>query len=166
MTSKLLSRLAVAAAAIALAVGLLGAAPSGAQTATTLPAEVATLTVTKAVVGTPPAGTTFTLHILCAPTDSARQGGLGSTATAYDEDIPFGAAGGSKDYIFTGPSRCTITETNAGGATSSTGPVTVAILGPTNYSATITNTFVAPATTTTAPAAAAAAVQAAPAFTG
>ena len=127
---------------------------------------MATLTVTKAVVGTPPAGTSFTLHILCGSIESAPSGALGSTATAYDEDIPFGAAGGSKDYVFTGPSSCTITETDAGGATSSTGPVTVAILAPTDYSATITNTFVAPVTTTTAPAAAAAAVQAAPAFTG
>ena len=169
MTRRIAPKLAVAAATIGLGLGLFGAVPSGAQT-TTIPVETATLTVTKAVVGTPPTGTTFTLHILCTIPDQTTivpVSGFGSAAvtTVYDEDIPFGAAGGSKDFVFLDPAQCTVTETNNGGATSSTGPVNVDILAPTLYSATITNTFVA-APTTTAPAAAAAAVQATPAFTG
>jgi hypothetical protein len=164
MTKTLVSRFAVATAALGLGLGLLGAAPSGAQT-TTVPNEVATLTVTKAVVGTAPAGTTFTLHILCNSTVQSLAGSLQGQAVDYDEDIPFGATGGSQDFVFGGPSSCTITETADGGADSSTGPVTVDITDPIQFNATITNTFNAVATTTTE-APAAAAVQATPAFTG
>jgi hypothetical protein len=159
MKQTMATKFAVPVAVLAL--GLLGAAPVGAQT-TTVP-EVATLTVTKTVVGTPPAGTTFTLHISCAG-DSEQVEGMSGQAVDYDQDIPFTAAGGSVDFVFTGPSACEITETDDGGATSSSGSVEVAILEPIDYAAEITNTFADPATT--APAAEAAAVEAAPAFTG
>ena len=74
--------------------------------------------------------------------------------------------------MFTGLSQCTVTETDNGGADSSTGPVNVDIVRPITYDATIVNTFAATPTTptsatpTTAAPAAAAAVTATPAFTG
>jgi hypothetical protein len=156
-----------------LGIGVLGAVPAGAQT--TVPTQLDTLTVTKTVVGRPPAGTTFVLHINCigqaVQMQPGKQQGLhgqGGAIPVFDEDITFGASGGSKDYVFNNPAQCVVTETNDGGADSSTGPVTVDIAEPTHYSAVITNTFDPAATTTTAPApaAAAAAVQATPAFTG
>ena len=50
-------------------IGVLGASPIGAQTATTEPAEeVAVLTVTKTVDGTAPTDAEFTLHITCTAT--------------------------------------------------------------------------------------------------
>ena len=58
-----------------------------------------------------------------------------------------------------------LTETDDGGADSSSGPVEVAIEDPIAYEAEIVNTFVAAETTTTA-AAAAEAVEAVAAFTG
>ena len=152
-----------AAPATVLALGLLGAAPVAAQT-TTIP-ELATLTVTKTVVGTPPPGTTFMLHLTCVGIE--RPSAVDSNipqAVAYDEDIEFGPAGGSKDFEFTGGSSCDVTETDDGGATSNSGPVNVVIDSPTEFNAEITNTFVA--ATTAAPPAAVAAVAAAPTFTG
>jgi len=165
MNLSLTTKLSVALAAVGL--GLLGAVPAGAQTTSTVP-ETATLTVTKTVVGDPPAGTTFTLHITCTDANEGA-GSLGGdnilpVGTVYDEDIPFGISGGSKDFVFLGPSQCDVTETDDGGALSNSGPVSVDILDPILYQAEITNTFAA--VTTTAPPAAAAAVQATPAFTG
>ena len=66
--------------------------------------------------------------------------------------------------MFSGPSDCTVTETDDGGANANSGPVDVAILAPISYDAEIINTF--DPTPTTAPAAEAAAVAATPAFTG
>ena len=61
-TTKLVTKISVVAAAVGMSV--LAAAPAGAVSVdTTMPSKVATLTVTKMVVGTPPAGTTFVLHI-------------------------------------------------------------------------------------------------------
>jgi len=121
MKLSVLTKISIGAAIVG--IGVLSAMPAGAQTETTLPAETATLTVTKAVVGTPPPGTTFTLHILCTgPSDTPGtviQGASGlATAkdvTVYDEDIPFGADGGSVDFTFFNVARCAITETNDGG---------------------------------------------------
>jgi hypothetical protein len=159
MKNSLALKLAVPVAVAVL--GLLSAAPIGAQT-TVPPQEVATLTVTKTVVGTAPADAEFTLHLSCSGTDDEE---VTSQVTDYEEDITFGATGGSQDFEFTGPSLCEITETDDGGADSSSGPVEVAIEDPISYEAEIVNTFVAAETTTTA-AAAAEAVEATAAFTG
>jgi hypothetical protein len=140
--------------------GVLGASPIGAQTATTEPAEeVAVLTVTKTVDGTAPTDAEFTLHITCNSEDDLE---VETRAVDYDEDITFGSTGGSEDFAFTGPSECEVTEVDDGGALSSSGPVSVSITQPIAYSAEIVNTFA----TTTTTAAAAAAVEATAAFTG
>jgi hypothetical protein len=161
MKRTLAGALAVSAAAALMTVA--GASPIGAQTApTTSPEpEVAVLTVTKTVDGTAPDGTQFTLHLFCTDANLDRV----AQTTEYDEDVIFGATGGSKDFVFTAPSQCTVTETDDGGANSSSGPVDVDITEPIAYSAEIVNTF-DPSTTTTAPAAAAAAVQTTANFTG
>jgi len=160
MKKTLMATLAVPAAVVVL--GIVGAGPIGAQT--TIPQqEVAVLTVTKTVVGTAPTGTEFTLHLTC--TGRIVDGKPATNVTDYDEDMTFGATGGSKDFEFTDQSDCVVTETDDGGADSSTGPVDVAIDQPVDYAAEITNTF-DPAITTTTAAAAAAAVAATAAFTG
>jgi hypothetical protein len=163
--TKLVTKISVVAAAVGMS--LLAAAPAGAVSVGTIPTQVATLTVTKTVVGTPPANTTFVLHLRCVPSmpPVADVSPLGGAAPVYDEDVNFGAAGGSQDFPFHNPAVCTLTETNDGGANSSTGPVTVDIIHPTLYHAAITNTF-DPIVTTTTPAKAAPAVETAPAFTG
>ena len=161
MKKTLAMKLAVPAAIAVM--GVLGASPIGAQTTpTTSTDEVAVLTVTKSVVGTAPTDAEFTLHISCTGTDDED---VQTQATDYDEDITFGSTGGNQQYVFTGPSQCEVTETDDGGADSSTGPVTVDITQPISYVAQIVNTF-DPATTTTTPAAAAAAVETTAAFTG
>jgi hypothetical protein len=162
MNKTLATKIALPAAVLAL--GLVGAAPVAAQT-TTIPSELATLTVTKTVFGTPPAGTTFVLHLTCV-SSPLNAGNVSKSAQLadYDEDMTFGAAGGSKNFTFNRESTCDVTETDDGGATSSSGPVHVVINNPTQFNATITNTFVE--ATTTAPPAAWAAVEAKPAFTG
>ena len=165
-TTKLVTKISVVAAAVGMSV--LAAAPAGAVSVdTTMPREAATLTVTKTVVGTPPTGTTFVLHIRCVdgPRSMKRATPQGGAVPLYDEDVNFGAKGGSRDFTFGQAASCVVTETDDGGANSKSGPVTVEILKPTTYSAVITNTF-DPIVTTTTPAKAAAAVQAAPAFTG
>ncbi|MGZ4693704.1 MAG: hypothetical protein ACXWA3_08750 [Acidimicrobiales bacterium] len=162
MKNALALKVAVPVAVVAL--GLLGAAPISAQT-TVPPSEEAVLTVTKSVVGTAPTDAQFTLHITCnsnSNTDSEPE----TQAVDYDEDMTFGSTGGSKDFVFFGPSQCEVTETDSGGADSSTGPVQVAVESPIAYSAEIVNTFDPAVTTTTAPAAPAPAVEATAAFTG
>ena len=163
MQKSLMMMVAVPATVAILAI--VGAAPIGAQTPTTEPAtEVAVLTVTKTVVGTAPAGTEFTLHISCVGSEEAPEV---PQVADYDEDMTFGATGGNKEFVFTGGSECDITETDDGGANSSSGPVSVSIEQPIPYAAEIVNTFdPAAPTTTTAPAAAAAAVVTPAAFTG
>ena len=161
MRTTLAMKLAVPAAIAVL--GVLGASPIGAQSPpTTVQQEVANLTVTKTVVGTAPSTAQFTLHITCSGSSITVE----SQVTDYDEDMTFGPTGGSKLFVFTGPSLCTITETDDGGANSSSGPVQVSIESPIDYSAEITNTFDPVVTPTTAPAAAAAAVQTTATFTG
>jgi hypothetical protein len=164
--TKLVTKISVVAAAVGMS--LLAAAPAGAENVgTTIPLRVATLTVTKTVVGTPPANTTFVLHLRCVTslppvTDLSP---LGGDPPVYDEDIDFGAVGGSKDFTFAARAHCSITETKDGGASSSSGPVSIDITGPSRFSAVITNTF-DPIVTTTTLAKAAPAVETAPAFTG
>jgi hypothetical protein len=160
MKNALALKVAVPVAVTALA--LLSAAPIGAQT---IPPqeEVATLTITKTVVGTAPADAQFTLHLSCSGVDDDVE----RQATDYDEDIVFGATGGSQDFTFTGPSECEVTEVDDGGATSSSGAVQVAIENPISYEAEIVNTFVDGESTTSSTAAPAAeAVEATASFTG
>lgn len=144
--------------------------------------ETATLTVTKTVVGTAPADAEFVIHVYCerepiGPIDTipievvpVAFGPAGVPPTVvYDEEITFGPTGGDENFVFTSAAVCTITEVEDGGATSSTGPVTVNIDEPTLFDAEIVNTFAAAPTTaapTTAPAPAARAATATPRFTG
>jgi hypothetical protein len=170
---------------VVVAVAAMGAAPSAAQTtSTTLPPDTlppppiisATLTVTKAVVGVAPPDATFVLHVFCPgiePNPSAAPSTDGPLRPAtpvlwYDEDLTFGATGGSTVLPFPAfiGATCTVTETQNGGAISTSPPVQLAI-GAGSYTATITNTFgPSPDTTTTTPAASATAVNASPVLTG
>src|SRR5437868_4188844 len=105
MKKTLAMKLAVPAAIAVL--GVLGASPIGAQTATTVPAEVATLTVTKTVVGTAPTDAEFTLHLSCTAEDEQIDGDAqlrAAPTTEYDQDITFGSTGGSEQFLFDGPS--------------------------------------------------------------
>jgi hypothetical protein len=103
-----------------LAVGAIGAL----ALVTTAPGAVAgdeggaaPLTVTKTVSGPVPAGTTFTATIECV--DGAEFDGGGTTRA-----VTFDAAGqptGQDTFTFSdGPGVCTVTETAAGGAASTT----------------------------------------------
>jgi hypothetical protein len=163
------------AALTIIAGGLVLAGPAGAGDLAT-----ATLTVNKVVVGTAPTDAEFTINVYCESEEETPDTTLdlelelrgfapsGIEEVVYDEDITFGADGGSEDFTFFGPAVCEITEIDDGGASSSTGPVTVFIEDPTEYEATITNTFVSPDTLvpTTSTTRAAVAAVATPRFTG
>jgi hypothetical protein len=129
----------------------------------------ATVNVTKQVQGPDPASTTFTVHFDCKFTPdgagSSAQGFLGSSASVHSStladsigDLQYGSTGGTSPfYDFVGPATCTLTETNTGGAQStSITPNPVDVVDPIVYSATVTNTFPPPA----------AALVVAPKFTG
>jgi hypothetical protein len=157
----------------------LAAVPSGAGTSV-----ANTVTIGKEVVGTAPAGTTFTVQVDCTPSANPIP------------TVTFDATGNatSSAVFHPGPtSTCTVTETATGGA-SAVGYACVSAGTPANGSdpdgslvdctsdnvvhftdvigdsatITVTNTFTPAPTTTTQPAAtpAAQAVQAAPTFTG
>jgi len=111
----------------------------------------AALAVTKVVEGTPPAGTTFQVHVSCV----GGSGGIGavrpgesnftstqSVGPVFAVDIPYGAGGGV-GYVYTdGPSLCSITEPITGGASSTTiTPNIVGIPSPDAFASTVTNTF-------------------------
>jgi len=137
------------------------------------PVELGDLTVTKAIVGTPPAGASFPVHVECDD-------------DSVNEDVVFTTNGESKSYTdLIAGITCTVEETNTGGASVSYSPIDVSSTGveilvddPTDV--TVTNTFPAgpnigpeivvtpPTAVAPAPAAAAApvAVSAAPRTTG
>jgi hypothetical protein len=127
------------------------------------------LVVTKTVVGDAPADADFTVHVACDD-------------DSVNEDVHFGATGGTKTYsdLIAGIT-CTVEETGDGGANSvAYAPVDVStngieIVSDTDNSVTVTNTFdPAPPVTPVTPGpevaaetvAAPAPVVAAPAFTG
>jgi hypothetical protein len=129
----------------------------------------ATLTVTKTVEGTPPADAEFVINVLCVEVDAMN-------GAVVDEDITFGADGGSEEFAFpAGGLQCEITEIDDGGADEVSGEGQVAIEQTISYEAEIVNTFTDDRSTTVVPtteapaataAAAAGAVRAAPSFTG
>jgi hypothetical protein len=159
--------------ALALAVLAVGGVVSAGPTSA---AAVNSITVTKTVVGTPPAGATFTVSLNCGE----------------PVDITFDATGTATSTATFHPTistNCTVNETDNGGATTvayacvnntpSDTQVTCGTdgtsvdFGDTNTgiaTLTVTNTFEPPTTTTTAPplapVVAPAAVSAAPNFTG
>lgn len=134
----------------------------------------ATVNVTKVVQGPDTPSTTFTVHFDCKFTPdgavSSAQGFLGSSASVHSSTLPadsigdlqYGSTGGTSPfYDFVGPATCTLTETNTGGAQStSITPNPVDVVDLIVYSATVTNTF------PPLPPAPAAPVVVAPRFTG
>jgi hypothetical protein len=141
-------RVALAIAVVALSSTLVLADPVGAGT-TTVPAQTATLTVTKVIQGVAPSDAEFTIEVACES---------GTT------DLTFGPTGGSEQLTFFEEDECTVTETDTGGAVDVTPPQTVTIADPIPYDVTVTNVFdTAPSSETTA-AAGAEAVR--PTFTG
>ncbi len=122
------------------------------------PIVFATVNVTKQVQGPDPANTTFTVHVDCAFTPdgagSGAQGFAGSSASVHSNGVPtdvtgdlqYGSSGGTSPFYLFDPATCTLTETNTGGAQStSITPNPVDVVNPIVYSATVTNTFPAPA---------------------
>jgi hypothetical protein len=144
------------------------------------------LTVVKDVEGTPPADAEFVIEVTCVLIDSDGPGlepvGI---VPDYGDTFTFGPDGGEESLPIPGPSECTITETDDGGADDVLGgEQTVTFTDPESQTVTVTNVFNAEATTiaptTSAPAststtaapaststtAAAAATTAAPRFAG
>ncbi len=119
----------------------------------------------KLVQGSDPGGDSFTVAVSCTanPIDGlSGASGFGSGSSSRSADLlpwsgnlQYGAAGGTLPFYGFEASTCTVTETNAGGAASTTiTPNPVDVEDPIPYSVTVTNVF------------AAAAIVAAPAFTG
>jgi hypothetical protein len=144
-----LRRTAVVAAITMLGAGT-GAAvvagPGGAQVAIDNQAH---LTVNKAVVGTPPDGTQYTVGISCS------QNGGPPTTSAVIMSGPGNVA--DADYLLDGPVVCTVTEPATGGATASfactatdnaqcSGNVVTFNSGGATGTITVTNTFADPIT--------------------
>jgi hypothetical protein len=119
----------------------------------------ARLTIDKVVKGTPPAGTTFTVEAVCDP-------GV-EEAEPLTEERTFASAGGSATVILYDGAVCTVTETDDGGATSSTitDGTTNFLAEPLDLTTTVTNVFAA-VTPAPTPPGAAQPVVAPPAFTG
>ncbi len=129
------------------------------------PLGFATLNVAKVVQGSDPGGDSFTVALSClgtTSTSSANGFGSGSSsehsatvATPSSGNLQYGAAGGTSPFYVYEASTCTVTETNAGGAASTTiTPNPVDVEDPIPYSVTVTNVFPA------------AAIVVAPEFTG
>ena len=124
----------------------------------------ARLTVEKVVDGTAPAGTTFAIEADC----------FSESGDPYDftEDLEFPAEGGSQAVILYGGAVCTTSETDDGGADSSTVDTPETDFGPApvDLTSTVTNVFEAgppPPTPTPEPEPPAAMpVAVAPTFTG
>ena len=92
-----------------------------------------TLLVKKVVVGTPPAGATFTVGVKCSQNGSA-----------VDQDVGFTAAGGEKAFPgVPAGSQCSATEKQAdsGGATTVDVTADVTIVSNETSTITVTNTF-------------------------
>ena len=96
----------------------------------------ARLTVDKVVDGTAPAGTTFVIEADCS----------GDYDDSFTQELEFPAAGGSQPVIVYGPTVCTTSETDDGGADSVAveGGEADFIESPDDLTTTVTNTFEAP----------------------
>ncbi|MGK2949082.1 MAG: DUF5979 domain-containing protein [Acidimicrobiales bacterium] len=124
----------------------------------------ARLTIDKVVEGTAPAGTTFTVEALCDDSE-----GEGDEGGAFTEERTFEASGGSAAVVLYSGAVCTVTETDDGGATSSTitDGTSDFLPAPVDLTSTVTNVFAASTPTPTpTPPGAAQPVVAAPSFTG
>jgi hypothetical protein len=109
-------------------------------------AAFARLLIDKEVEGDVPAGTTFTVEVACeegegvAVADVGPQDEHDGQTAVYERQ--FGADGGSDVVYFYGPADCIITETEDGGAEStSIEPDEVEISDPEDFSTVVTNTF-------------------------
>jgi len=117
--------------------------------ATADPVAFATLNVQKVVVGSDPPGDTFTVQVSCLGAGSTSgASGFGSRSNSVHSSdgapptLQYGAAGGTSPVYVFEASTCTLTETNAGGAASTTiSPNPVEITDPIAFSATVTNVF-------------------------
>ena len=111
-------------------------------------AATGSLTVTKTVSGTPPAGSTFTVSVACPAS--------GTPLSGFPKTLTFDSTGSltSGTLPITGipaGTQCSVTETGTGGATSttytvnggspSTSPPTVTISSTTQQAVAITNTY-------------------------
>lgn len=122
----------------------------------------ARLTIDKVVEGTPPAGATFTVEAVCDSDDfeSEEEG-------TFTEERTFASTGGSAAVVLYAGSECTVTETNDGGATSSSITDATTDFGPApmDLTTTVTNVFAAAPPAPTPPGAAQPVVTQ-PTFTG
>ncbi len=129
----------------------------------------ASVNVDKVVTGDAPADAQFAVSVACeSTTGGARQSFDGSTEgvpTALLVDLTFGASGGSEYLVSYEPGNCTVSETDDGGAVTSSiagedcvfGPDSApaaeavgpsgdfAIVDPTDCTQTVTNDFTPPA---------------------
>lgn len=151
----------------------------------------ATVDVDKVVEGTAPAGATFPVTVTCEggrPTATADAFSTEGLGFLLDTSFSFGAGGGTKYLVAYGPQSCTVSETDDGGASSSTIDLTDCVTGgggdaaagteaagpsgdfdiisPTDCTQTITNTFAAAPPAAPPAAQPADVTQQQPAFTG
>lgn len=121
----------------------------------------ARLTVEKVLEGEAPADATFVILSDCQGEDSD---------DSFAQELEFPAAGGVQDVIVYGPTTCTTSETDDGGADSSAveNPETDFVPEPVDLATTVTNVFEAspPTPTPTPEPPAALPVAVAPTFTG
>jgi hypothetical protein len=123
-----------------------------------------TVNVMKQVQGPDPADTTFTVHFDCTVQAGSTANGFTASSTVVPTvgapdttgDLQYGSSGGTLVFYAFGKGTCTLTETNTGGAQStSISPNPVDVVNPIVYSTTVTNTFpplaLAPAVITAPP---------------
>ena len=104
--------------------------------------EWASLAVTKTVVGPAPSSATFTVHVACEST--LPDASATDLPDDFAADLHYTAVGGIHYVYGDHAIKCTLSETNTGGATSTTiVPEVVREDSGGPYSATVTNTFAA-----------------------
>ncbi len=124
----------------------------------TAQAFFATVSVTKQIQGTDPANATFTVHFDCAfgavNASSSAKAFPGSAASVHGAspppsvsgDLQYGSSGGTSPFYLFDPASCPLTETNTGGAQStSITPNPVVVADPIPIPATVTNVYPAAA---------------------
>lgn len=130
------------------------AADSGAGAAALFEADgyvfVASIGVTKTVVGPVPADAAFVVRLDCsdpeADSASAGWGGAGAAdvGDTFVVDLPFGAAGGTSHVFTDSGGVCIVSEPETGGADATTVSNDIDTQpAPASYTATVTNTFAA-----------------------
>ena len=104
--------------------------------------------VDKVVTGTAPAGTEFVIVVDCEGEDEREGAGLTPdvvVAEAFDLTFTYGATGGREGFVVYEGQGCTVTETEDGGALSSTVSGDFEFPEPENVIVTVTNAFAGPA---------------------